>query len=221
MFKRIIVSDGRRTIESVIRPYGRADFEQLIEVQAESFPPPYPAELWWNAEQLEQHVTRFPAGALCVWADGRIAGSMTALRRTFADGEGHSWASATDGGYIRNHEPDGDTLYVVDLCVRPAYRALGLGKWLIQTMHETAVHLGCRRLLSGGRMPGYHKHADRLSPEQYLEEVTAGRLRDPVVSFLIGCGRIPVGIARDYLDDEESGNNAALMEWRNPFFAGS
>ncbi|MFD2331982.1 GNAT family N-acetyltransferase [Cohnella sp. GCM10020058] len=218
MRKRLVVSDGSRTVEAVIRTYAREDFKALIEVQAESFPPPYPSELWWNEAQLEAHVTKFPAGALCVEVDGRIAGSMTALRRTLADGDGHSWAEATDDGYIRNHEPDGDTLYVVDLCVRPAYRTLGLGKWLIQSMHETAVHLGCRRLLSGGRMPGYHKHADSLTPEQYLEEVTAGRLRDPVVSFLLRCGRMPVGVARHYLDDEESCGNAALMEWRNPFF---
>ncbi|SFB16288.1 Acetyltransferase (GNAT) family protein [Cohnella sp. OV330] len=217
MRKRIIVSDGSRTAEAEIRLYTRADFKALIEVQAESFPPPYPSELWWNEAQLEEHVSRFPAGALCVEVDGRLAGSMTSLRRTLANGDGHSWAEATDNGYIRNHEPDGDTLYVVDLCVRPAYRSLGLGKWLIQSMHETAVHLGCRRLLSGGRMPGYHKHADRLTPEQYLEEVKSGRLRDPVVSFLIRCGRIPVGVARGYLDDEESRGNAALMEWRNPF----
>ncbi|CAI6081356.1 GNAT family N-acetyltransferase [Cohnella sp. JJ-181] len=218
MRKRIIVTDGRRTAEALIRNYTAADFAALIEVQAESFPAPYPAELWWNEAQLAEHVARFPEGALCVELDGRIAGSMTALRRTFADGDGHSWAEATDGGYIRNHEPDGDTLYVVDLCVRPLYRSLGLGKWLIQSMHETVVHIGCRRLLSGGRMPGYHKHAEVMSPERYLEEVAAGRLHDPVVTFLIGCGRIPVGVARHYLEDEESGGNAALMEWRNPFF---
>ncbi|MDI4645644.1 GNAT family N-acetyltransferase [Cohnella hashimotonis] len=217
MRKRLIVTDGSRTAEAEIRIYAREDFKALIEIQAESFPPPYPSELWWNEAQLEEHVTRFPDGALCVSVDGRLAGSMTALRRTLTDGDGHSWAEATDNGYIRNHEPEGDTLYVVDLCVRPAYRSLGLGKWLIQSMHETAVHLGCRRLLSGGRMPGYHKHADRLTPEQYLEEVAAGRLRDPVVSFLIRCGRYPIGVAHGYLEDEESCNNAALMEWRNPF----
>lgn len=217
MRKQAIVSDGKRNCTATVRNYESKDFGQLIEVQAESFPPPYPAELWWNEAQLEQHVARCPEGALCVEVDGRIAGSMTALRRTLAGGDGHSWASVTDDGYIRNHEPDGDTLYVVDLCVRPAYRALGLGRLLIQTMHETVVQLGCRRLLSGGRMPGYHKHADRLTPEQYLAEVTAGRLRDPVVSFLLGCGRLPVGVAHGYLEDEQSCSCAALMEWRNPF----
>jgi hypothetical protein len=29
---------------------------------------------------------------------------------------------------------------------------------------------------------------------------------------------MPIGVERNYLDDEQSLNNAALMEWRNPFF---
>jgi len=50
-----------------------------------------------------------------------------------------------------------------------------------------------------------------------VEKVTRGELRDPVLTFLLRCGRMPVGVARNYLEDEESLNPAALMEWRNPF----
>ncbi|WP_035154610.1 GNAT family N-acetyltransferase [Cohnella thermotolerans] len=219
MFKSWIATDGERMVPAVIRNYGRQDFAGLIDVQKACFPPPYPSELWWNEAQLNEHVTRFPEGALCVEMEGRIVGSMTALRRTLRGDERHDWASVTDDGYIRNHEPDGDTLYVVDICVRPEYRRFGLGRWLMHSMYETVVHLGCRRLLGAGRMPGYHRVADRLTPEQYVEKVKTGECKDPVLTFLLKCGRLPVGVVRDYLEDEESGNNAALMEWRNPFAA--
>jgi hypothetical protein len=66
-------------------------------------------------------------------------------------------------------------------------------------------------------MPGYHKCAAEETPEQYLDKVMKGIYKDPVITFLLRCGRTPVGIASDYLDDEESCNYAALMEWRNPF----
>mgnify|MGYP001035880416 FL=1 len=218
MLKNWIATDGERMIPAVIRNYTKRDFHGLIEVQAASFPPPFPPELWWNEEQLNEHVTRFPEGALCVEMDGRIVGSMTALRRTLRDDEPHDWATVTDEGYIRNHEPDGDTLYVVDICVTPEYRRFGLGKWLMQSMYETVVYLGCRRLLGGGRMPGYRNYADRWTPEEYVDRVTKGEIKDPVLTFLLRCGRTPIGVARDYLEDEESCNNAALMEWRNPFW---
>lgn len=207
---------------AVIRNYGREDFDGLIGVQALSFPPPFPSELWWNREQLEEHVTRFPEGALLAEVDDVIAGSMTALRLTLDDdGERHDWAAATDNGYIRNHDPGGDTVYVVDICVAPAFRKYGLGQWLMQSMYETVVHLGCRRLLGGGRMPGYRRASAEATPEQYLAQVAAGERRDPVITFLLKCGRLPVGIAENYLEDEDSLGYAALMEWRNPFYTTS
>lgn len=204
-----------------IRRYAESDFDRLIDVQRESFPPTFPEELWWNKAQLAEHVTRFPEGALCAEAGGRLVGSMTGL--LVSDERlagGHNWEEVTDGGYIRTHDPAGETLYVVDICVVPAYRKAGIGKWLMQTMYETVVHLGKRRLLGGGRMPGYHKVKTEMSAETYLAKVVAGELRDPVVSFLLRCGRVPVGVAADYLEDEQSCNYAALMEWRNPFRAG-
>lgn len=220
MHKRLRVTDGSRMAPAVVRNYGTEDFEALIEVQALCFPPPYPSELWWNRDQLTEHVTRFPEGALCVEVDGRMAGSMTALRVNMADGDGHDWATVTDNGYIRNHDAGGDTLYVVDLCVAPEFRPYGLGKWLMASMYETVVHLGCRRLLGGGRMPGYHLVADEMTPEQYVAQVVAGQRKDPVLTFLLKCGRMPIGVAANYLDDEQSCGYAALMEWRNPFMTG-
>lgn len=217
MRKTIKVTDGTAMRTVVIRNYGASDFGRLIDLQAESFPPPYPSELWWNEAQLTEHVTRFSEGALCADIDGRIVGSMTSMRIRLEDAERHDWSTMTDDGYIRNHRPDGETLYVVDICVAPDFRKFGLGKWLMQSMYETVVYLGCDRLLGGGRMPGYGAMSDRMTAEEYLEQVVQGKLKDPVITFLLRCGRMPVGVVPDYLEDEQSANYAALMEWRNPF----
>jgi GNAT superfamily N-acetyltransferase len=130
----------------------------------------------------------------------------------------HTWEEITDNGYIRNHNPNGNTLYVVDICVRPSYRKLGLGKWLMFSMYDVVVHKGLERLLGGGRMPGFHKKANKMTAEQYLEAVVKGELKDPVITFLLRCGRTPVKVVANYLEDEESCNYAALMEWKNPFY---
>ncbi|MBD0381997.1 GNAT family N-acetyltransferase [Paenibacillus sedimenti] len=220
-YKKLYVFDGDKPVTAIIRGYTKADFEGLIRVQQESFPPPFPSELWWNEDQLQEHVTRFPEGALCVEIAGEIAGSITGLRVQYdpLHADEHSWATLTDNGYIRNHRPDGDTLYIVDICIRPAYRKLGLGKWMMQSMYEVVVQLGLERLLGGGRMPGYHKVADSMTIEAYAEAIMSGSLKDPVITFLLRCGRTPVQVVPDYLEDEESRNYALLMEWRNPFRA--
>ncbi|WP_419873590.1 GNAT family N-acetyltransferase [Candidatus Pristimantibacillus sp. PTI5] len=204
--------------KAVIRNYAQADFEALIDVQRVSFPPPFPEELLWNIDQLSEHVKRFPEGALCAEVDGILIGSMTGLLVNMQDyGHSHNWETVTDGGYIRNHNPEGDTLYIVDICVIPEFRQSGIGKWLMQSMYETVVQLGLVRLLGGGRMPGYGPHAQDVTPEVYLEKVLTGEWKDPVLTFLLRCGRMPVGIAREYLEDEQSNNCATIMEWRNPF----
>ncbi|WP_027408338.1 GNAT family N-acetyltransferase [Anoxybacteroides tepidamans] len=204
--------------KAIIRNYTSEDFEDLIRIQQESFPPPFPSELWWNEQQLTNHISLFPDGALCVEIDGRIVGSMTGLLVHFDPTHpAHTWEEITDSGYIRNHDPNGNTLYVVDICVSPAYRKLGLGKWLMQSMYETVVRLNLDRLLGGGRMPGYHRYAKELSAVEYLQKILTGELKDPVITFLLHCGRTPLQIVENYLEDEESLNYAVLMEWKNPF----
>ncbi|WP_055106236.1 GNAT family N-acetyltransferase [Paenibacillus ihumii] len=218
--KELYVFDGNRPVPAVIRNYGQSDFPGLIAVQQESFPPPFPPELWWNTEQLGNHVRLFPEGALCIEVGGEIAGSMTGLlvkNESVGPGQAHTWEEVTDGGYIRNHDPDGGTLYVADISVRPSYRKLGLGKWLMLSMYDVVVQLGLDRLLGGGRMPGYHLHTGQMTAEEYLEAVISGKLSDPIITFMLRCGRTPVGVVSDYLEDEESCNYGALMEWRNPF----
>lgn len=216
--KELYVFEGEKPRQAIIRNYTQSDFFELIQIQAESFPPPYPSEQWWNQEQLTNHVTLFPEGAICVEIDGVLAGSMTALIVSFDPSHPeHSWGEVTDHGYIRNHNPNGDTLYIVDLCIRPSHRKLGLGQLMMQAMYELVVHKGLKRLLGGGRMPGYGCYADTLTPEQYLEKIVSGDLKDPVISFLMRCGRTPVQAVTNYLEDEESRNCAALMEWKNPF----
>jgi hypothetical protein len=85
------------------------------------------------------------------------------------------------------------------------------------SMYDVVVQKGLDRLLGGGRMPGYQQHSDKWTPEQYLERVVEGNVKDPVISFLLRCGRTPVGVVPNYLEDEESCNYGTLMEWKNPF----
>ncbi|MBD8068500.1 GNAT family N-acetyltransferase [Bacillus sp. PS06] len=218
MFKEFYVFDGAIPKKAIIRNYTVDDFDELIRVQQESFPPPFPSELWWNKQQLQNHVTLFPEGALCVEIEGVICGSMTGLRVDFdPEHPNHTWEQITDNGYISNHVDTGNTLYIVDICVSPKYRTYGLGKWLMQSMYEVVVHLGIDRLLGGGRISGYHRYADSLSADHYIEKVLSGELKDPVITFLLRCGRSPVHLIDNYLEDDESHNYGLLMEWKNPF----
>lgn len=206
-------------IPVVVRNYSMQDSDAMIQLQSECFPPPFPEELWWNREQLTQHVSRFPDGAVCVEYDGRIVGSITSLLISFdCEHPDHTWEQVTDNGYIRNHNPNGDTLYIVDICIHPAFRKAGLGKIMMHAMYQLVVKLNLKRLLGGGRMPGYGMYSEQMTAEEYAEKVVNGTLRDPVLTFLLKCGRTPLRVLENYLEDDESKNYALLMEWKNPFY---
>ncbi|WP_243458162.1 GNAT family N-acetyltransferase [Sporosarcina sp. Te-1] len=207
-------------IPVVIRNYTQQDFQAMIDLQSECFPPPFPEELWWNREQLGQHVSRFPEGAICVEYNGKIIGSITSLLISFNPAEpDHTWEQVTDRGYIRNHDPEGDALYVVDICIHPAFRKAGLGKIMMQALYQLVVKLNVKRLLGGGRMPGYGTYTQQMTAEEYVEKVVEGTLHDPVITFLLKCGRTPVRVMENYLEDDESKNYALLMEWKNPLYS--
>lgn len=199
----------------MVRPYTLADWEALFRIQRECFPPPYPAEQLWSREQIESHIRLFPEGALCAEVDGEVVGSSTALIIQFdPEHPEHTWSEVTGDGYITPHNPAGDTLYGVDVAVRPDLRGKGVARAMYQARYDLVRRMGLTRFMAGGRMPGYHRFAAQLSPDQYAAEVVAGRILDPVITPQLKAGLRPVCVVHHYLPDEESGNNALLLEWR-------
>jgi len=198
-----------------IRPYTNADLDQLIAIQRACFPPPFPSELWWNADQIANHVRLFPTGALAAEVDGVLVGSATAhILRFDPTHPDHTWDEAADRGYLGNHDPAGDTLYGVDIAVHPEWRGRGVARALYQARYALVRELGLVRFLAGSRISGYHHHRDRLTPEAYVAEVIAGRLSDPVITPQLRAGLSPVHLVHGYLPDAEAADCALLMEWR-------
>ncbi len=199
-----------------VRPYTLADFDELLDVQREAFPPPFPEQLWWNRDQITAHTETFPAGAMLAEYKGKVVGSATSLIVRY-DGKPHTWEEVTDGGYIqRTHNPHGDSLYGIDVCVRPSFRGKGIAKALYEARKQLVVRLGLVRFLAGCRIPGLHLHIDKISVEEYVRRVTNGEIYDMVLSFMIKQGLMPLQILDNYVEDEESLHKAVLVEWRNP-----
>ncbi|MDQ0257413.1 ribosomal protein S18 acetylase RimI-like enzyme [Evansella vedderi] len=199
-----------------VRTYTMDDFNKLLTIQKEAFPPPFPEDLWWNREQIQAHVDTFPQGGMIAEYDGAPAGSATSLIIKY-DGSPHTWEEVADNGYIKgSHEPDGDSLYGIDVCVRPKFRGQGIAGALYEARKKLVVELGLKRYLAGCRIPNFHEHAEDMSVEEYVEKVVSGEIKDLVLSFMLRQGLKPIQIMEGYLDDEESLNYAVIVEWRNP-----
>ncbi len=210
-----MTSDQLISIEKkiTIRQIERSDFDHIIELQNMCFPNMKP----WKLAQLESHVRNFPEGQLCVEFDGQIIGSCSSLLVNFDDYmEQHTYSEITDNGYIRNHNPRGESLYGMEVMVHPEYRRMKIGRRMYEARKKLAEHLNLRSILVGGRIPGYHKYSEKMTPKEYAEEVLQQNIYDSVLTFQMMNGFTLKRMITNYLsDDQDSMNYATLLEWNN------
>ena len=171
----------------------------------------------WTRDQYESMLARFPDGQWCIEDQGRVvAGTLSLIVDYKRFGDFHTHTEITGNGYFTTHDPRGDSLYGVDIFVDPNYRGLRLGRRLYDARKELCRKLNLRRIIFGGRIPNYHKHAEDLSPAQYIERVKNKEIYDPVLTFQLNNDFHVRRVITDYLpEDEDSMGYATISQWIN------
>ncbi|MDY6830058.1 MAG: bifunctional GNAT family N-acetyltransferase/carbon-nitrogen hydrolase family protein [Pseudomonadota bacterium] len=198
----------------VLRNLQHQDYQDIAEIMDLVYPTLDGA---WSMAQFEAQLARFPEGQIGIEDNGRIVAAAISLIVDYDRwGDHHSYREITGNGFLTSHSPTGDVLYGVDVFVHPEYRDMRLGRRLYDARKELCRKLNLRAIVAGGRIPGYVKYADQMSPEQYIEEVIRNELRDPILSFQLANGFHVRRVIRGYMpDDEESQACATLVEWSN------
>lgn len=174
----------------------------------------------WTRKEYRALLQNFPEGQICIEDKGRIVAVALSLIVQYSDyGDRHTYARVTADGTFTTHNPDGDTLYGVDVFVDPDYRNLRLGRRLYDARKELCENLNLRGIIAGGRIPGYGKYADQMKPGKYIEKVRNKELTDPILTFQLSNGFHVRKIIKDYLpDDADSRGYATLLEWINVYY---
>ena len=197
----------------IVRPLQIEDYDALVAMAERCFPGMAP----WGRDQIESQLHIFPQGQLCVEIDGRLAASSSSLILEYdATMEWHNWKAVADSGYIRNHKSKGDTLYGIEIMVDPEFRGMKLSRRLYDARKELCRERNLARIIVGGRIPGYHRHADTLSAREYIERVVDKSLYDPVLTAQLSNGFSVQGLIANYIpSDTESCGYATHLEWTN------
>ena len=117
------------------------------------------------------------------------------------------------GGWLTNHDPNGDWLYGLDIGIHPAYRGRKLAKELYLATHEMARRLRLKGEVTAGMMNGYGAVSDRMPAEVYYQELLEGKRTDPTITAQMKMGFLPLGLIHGYLDDPACGNYGVLLKW--------
>jgi predicted amidohydrolase/ribosomal protein S18 acetylase RimI-like enzyme len=202
-----------------VRQMTRDDIPAVIEQQLRAFPGEPP----WRADQMARHLEVFPEGQL-VASDqtGRVLGSASSLLIDWDDyAESARWSAITGQGTFDTHNPLGKTLYGADIGVDPEARRQGIGTLLYEARKELIQERGLKRLLTGGRIPGYAEVAELMTPKEYVAEVVARKRRDPTLTFQLENGLVVLDVVPNYLQDTASRGFATVLEWLNPDYTSS
>lgn len=193
------------------------DFDQIVALQLACFPTMKP----WTRAQLESQIRIFPEGQVCIEIDGQVIASAASLVIDDANYyDWQDWLKISDNGYIRNHDPEGNTLYGIEIQVHPDLRGRRLARRLYDARKELCRRLNLEKMVIGGRIPGYSGHQEEMTAREYVDAVMNKRFHDPVLTAQLANGFVLKRLIPDYFpSDEDSAGYATYLEWTNLDYA--
>ena len=139
----------------------------------------------YSRGMIRGQINNYPEGQFVALYEGTIAGYCATMRldERLALAP-HSWNEITNDGFGSRHDPTGDWLYGFEMCVDPDLRGVRIGQRLYDARKALAERLELKGIVLGGRMPAFSRHRKRVgTAEEYLAQVRAGKIRDPIIGF--------------------------------------
>lgn len=190
------------------------DIPALLELYNKIYPDdPY------TPEMLRGQINNFKEGQFVAVYEGELVGHCaTFITDSRIVLKSHTWNEITGNGFAARHNPDGNILYGMEVTVDPDYRGLRIGQRLYNARKDLCMEYELKGIVFGGRLPGYGKRKKRFEgPEDYVQQVIARRVRDPVLNFQLSNDFEFECILENYNPyDQDSDTHAALMVWHNP-----
>jgi GNAT superfamily N-acetyltransferase len=200
-----------------ILPMRPEHVEGVVGLQRLCFPAPFPEELLWKVEHIERHIELFPLGQIvAVNGDNVVASASSTLISEKYWISHKSWMETVGGPLLEGFSPSGTTLYGLDISVHPQFRGLGIGRRLYRERFDLVSRLGLKRFGTACRLPGYAAFVGKYpgtTTDEYAAKVAFGDIVDQTMTPLVRYGLSYISVIHHYMEDQESGDSAALHSW--------
>lgn len=195
------------------------DIAGAVALQRACFPPPFPEDLLWSADHLARHLQVFAEGQFVAIAGGKVVASCSNCIISDENWQAHrSWNETVGGPYLGNHDPEGTTLYGLDISIHPEWRRKGLMRALYDMRFQLVRrHPALKRYGTAVRIPdfgGYKIENPEATAEDYVKAVADEIASDRTLTPMLKVGLTVRGVITNYMEDLESHNSAAVLEWR-------
>lgn len=197
----------------IVRTLRPADIPAVVELQREAFPPPFSEALLWKPEHLARHLAVAPALQFVAEVNGTLIGSCSnCILSENAWRTRSTWDGMVGGPFLERHDDLGTTLFGLDISIHPVHRRKGIGRQFYQTRFRAVQDLGLRRYGTASRLPDLQE--SNLDIKEYVQAVLAGDRVDRTLTPLLRYGLSCVASMENFMEDPESRDSAALLEWK-------
>ncbi|MBK2025150.1 GNAT family N-acetyltransferase [Francisella philomiragia] len=193
------------------------DYQELKEAMIEVYNIRNP---YWEDHQIDTLIKKFPEGQVVIKVNDQLAGCALSIIVDYKKfGHKHTYKEITGNDTFSTHDDEGDVLYGIDLFVKPEFRSMRLGRRLYDYRKDLCERLNLKSIIIGGRIPGYHEYADKMTPQEYINKLKRQELHDPVLRFQMSNDFQPIRVVKSYLEgDTESNDFAVLLKWTNIYY---
>ena len=195
-----------------------SDYQELKDAMIEAYKTM--PDSYWKEHHIKSLIEKFPDGQVVIKINGELAGcALSIIIDSDKLDENHTYRDITKNYTFDTHTAEGDTLYGIDVFIKPEYRGMRLGRRLYDYRKELCEKLNLKSIAFGGRIPNYHKYQEELTPKEYIEKVKRKEIHDPVLNFQISNDFHPTKVLKGYLEGDEASNEfAVLLEWDNIYY---
>lgn len=171
----------------------------------------------WPQHTIDYLIEVFPEGQIGIVDEGKLVGLALSVQVDHGRfSNPHTYEDIVDSNDNVKHQKDGDCIYGLDVVIARSHRGMRLGRRLYDARKELCRQYNLRAILAGGRIPQYYKHADKMTPMEYISAVDRREIYDPILSFQLANDFQVTRLLKKYLpDDDRSAGYATLLEWNN------
>ncbi|HKI90322.1 MAG TPA: bifunctional GNAT family N-acetyltransferase/carbon-nitrogen hydrolase family protein [Draconibacterium sp.] len=201
-----------------LRSLNVGDYEELKKSMIEAYPN-WPGA-YWKETHFQKLLKIFPDGQLAVLVNDVVVGcALSIIVKYELFGDDHTYQEITGNYTFNTHQPKGNTLYGIDVFIRPDYRGLRIGRRLYDARKELCENLNLKAIIFGGRIPNYHIYAGEMTPKEFIQKVKYKEIDDPVLNFQLSNDFHVKKVLKGYMPgDKESQEHAVLLQWDNIYY---
>jgi len=189
------------------------DIAELLKIARPSLEKEYPLD------SLRAPMQHYPEGQFVVYYEGKLVGYCSTFRisKELAFRK-HTWDEITGYGFASLHDPFGDYMYSMDLCVHPDYQDLKIESRLERARKHLCHDQGLKGIVVAGKLTNYWRHCKRYATvKEYLHAVLSHEVIEPELSNKLQAHFHILDVLEDYNSGhDESHKQAIHLVWHNP-----